>query len=92
MQESGDPTAGFILLGIVLLTAYWSIRGIIQLFQRHNAILVILYLFFLFPIAYLHALILGIFGSSKAKREAAKIKAEAERQMEIERIKSESKS
>ena len=87
MQEVSESTIGFIILGIVVITAYWSIRGIIQLFQRHNSIIVIFYLVFLFPIAYFHALLLGIFGSSKASREAAEIEAEASRQIKIEKAK-----
>ena len=58
----------FLVLGFLLLTLYWTIRGLVQIFQRHNAILVILYIVFLFPIAYLHMLILGIFASSKKER------------------------
>ncbi len=58
----------YLVLGFVLLTIYWSIRGLIQIFQRHNAILVVVYIIFLLPVAYLHMLILGIWGSSKGKR------------------------
>ena len=38
------------------------------MFQRYNAILVVFYFVLLFPIAYLHAFMLGIFGSSKKER------------------------
>ena len=65
MDDSSLPTIGFI---IVLLTIYWTIRGLVQIFQRHNAILVVLYIVFLFPIAYIHMFILGVFGSSKKKQ------------------------
>ena len=58
----------YLVLGFVVLTIYWSIRGLIQIFQRHNAILVVVYIIFLFPIAYFHMLILGIWGSSKNQR------------------------
>ena len=47
---------------------YWSVRGLIGMFQRHNTILVVLYLIILFPIAYIHMLILGMFGNSKKER------------------------
>ena len=65
MDDSSLPTIGFI---IVVLTIYWTIRGLVQIFQRHNAILVVLYIVFLFPIAYIHMFILGVFGSSKKKQ------------------------
>ena len=58
----------FLVLGFLLLTLYWTIRGLVQIFQRHNAILVILYIVFLFPIAYLYMLILGMFASSKKEK------------------------
>jgi len=65
MDTSSLSTIGFI---IVVLTIYWTIRGLVQIFQRHNAILVVLYIVFLFPIAYIHMFILGVFGSSKKKQ------------------------
>jgi len=65
MDNSSLSTIGFI---IVVLTIYWTIRGLVQIFQRHNAILVVLYIVFLFPIAYIHMFILGVFGSSKKKQ------------------------
>ena len=49
MDDSSISTIGFI---IVVLTIYWTIRGLVQIFQRHNAILVVLYIVFLFPIIY----------------------------------------
>ena len=68
-----DPDPALIVLMVLLLfTLYWSVRGFIQLFQRHDSILVIFYLIFLFPIAYCHMLLLGMFGHSKAKRERSK--------------------
>ena len=63
-----DSTISNIGILIVVLTIYWTIRGLVQIFQRHNAILVVLYIVFLFPIAYIHMFILGVFGSSKKKR------------------------
>ena len=87
MENIDETTVGFIVLGVLAVTAYWSIRGILQLFQRHNSIVVIVYLIFLFPVAYLHALLLGVFGKSKAKRLEAEIEAEAEKQIKIDDIK-----
>jgi len=63
---------------ILLLTLYWSIRGLLGLFHRHNPIVIILYIIFLFPIAYCHMLILGIFGSSKKAIIKRKAEEEAE--------------
>jgi hypothetical protein len=81
-----DQTTVYIIIGLLLLTIYWSLRGLIQLFQRHNAILVILYIVFLFPIAYLHMLILGIWGASKNKRmkKSAKEKVKFDKMVEEE--------
>ena len=69
-----DSPLELIILLIIVLTLYWTIRGLVQIFQRHNAILVVLYIIFLFPIAYIHMFILGVFGSSKKKRILNKAK------------------
>jgi len=70
---------GYDVLGIIfLLTIYWSFRGLIGLFHRHNPVMIILYIIFLFPFAYIHMLILGIFGSSKKNIMLKKAKKEAE--------------
>ena len=65
-METGDSTllTGVILI-VILLLGYWALRGIGQLFERYNPILVIFYLFLLFPVAMFHAFILGMFGRSK---------------------------
>jgi hypothetical protein len=78
-----------IVIGIIILSIYWSIRGLVQLFQRHNVILVVIYLVFLFPIAYFHMLILGIWGSSKKDRilKEAKEKAQFDKLVEEEKNK-----
>ncbi len=69
-----------LVILFLALTLYWSVRGIIQMFQRYNAILVVFYFVLILPIAYFHAFMLGVFGSSKKnrlKREvAARVKAE----------------
>ena len=71
MDDSSISTIGFI---IVVFTIYWTIRGLVQIFQRHNAILVVLYIVFLFPIAYIHMFILWVFRSSKKNRTLNKAK------------------
>ena len=80
----------YVFLGLLILTIYWSFRGLIGLFQRHNPIVIILYIIFLFPIAYIHMLFLGIFGSSKKEilKKKAKEKVEFEKLVESERKKS----
>ena len=77
----------WLLLGLVIFLAYRTLRGVVKLFQRHNSILVVCYLVFLPPIALLHALILDIFGKSKAAKEATEIEAEASRQLAVEQAK-----
>jgi len=54
-----------------------------------NVILVVIYLVFLFPIAYCHMLILGIWGSSKKDRilKKAKEKAQFDKLVEEEKNK-----
>ena len=67
--------ATLVIIGLVIsvVALYVSIRGLIQLFQRHNSILVIFYIVLLSPIAFIHGLILGIFGKSKKKREQEEV-------------------
>ena len=86
MDTSSLSTIGFI---IVVLTIYWTIRCLVQIFQRHNAILVVLYIVFLFPIAYIHMFILGVFGSSKKKQilKQAKEKVQFDKFVEQEKYK-----
>ena len=86
VESFANDAVTLIVTVLLLFTLYWSIRGFIQLFQRHNSILVIFYLVFLFPIAYCHMLLLCIFGSSKRQRFLREAEAEATRQLEIERI------
>ena len=71
MDESSITVIGFLF---IVLTIFWTIRGLVQIFGRHNSILVVLYIVFLFPIAYIHMFILGVFGSSKKKRILIKAK------------------
>lgn len=76
------------ILGIiVLLGGYWSIRGFIGMFQRYNAILIILYLVFLFPVAFTHMFLLGMFGKSKKQRIKEEIQQEAKKQVLVEKEK-----
>ena len=74
----GDSSISGIGLLLILLTIYWSFRGLVQIFERHNSILVILYIVFLFPIAYIHMFLLGVFGSSYKKRMLREVKDKVE--------------
>ena len=78
-----------LVLLFLVLTIYWTIRGLVQIFQRHNSILVVLYIIFLFPVAYIHLFILGVFGSSKKKRilKQAKEKVQFDKFVEQEKSK-----
>ena len=78
-----------LVLLFLVLTIYWTIRGLVQIFQRHNSILVVLYIIFLFPVAYIHLFILGVFGSSKKKRilKQAKEKVQFDKFVEQEKNK-----
>jgi hypothetical protein len=86
MNESSITVISFLF---IFLTIYWTIRGFVQIFQRHNSILVVLYIIFLFPIAYIHLFILGVFGSSKKKRilKQAKEKVQFDKFVEQEKSK-----
>ena len=86
-ETLSNDAATLIVTVILIFTLYWSIRGFIQLFQRHNSILVIFYLVFLFPIAYCHMLFLGIFGQSQKVRLQKEIEKEANKQLKIDSIK-----
>ena len=82
-----NDTITFFIIGFLIVTLYWTIRGLVQIFQRHNVILVVLYIVFLFPIAYCHMLILGMFASSKKERmlKAVQDKVEFDQLVEEEK-------
>ena len=86
MNESSITVISFLF---IFLTIYWTIRSLVQIFQRHNSILVVLYIIFLFPVAYIHLFILGVFGSSKKKRilKQAKEKVQFDKFVEQEKSK-----
>jgi hypothetical protein len=84
MDDSSISGIGLLL---ILLTIYWSFRGLVQIFERHNSILVILYIVFLLPIAYIHMFLLGVFGSSYKKRILKEVKDKVEFDRLVEREK-----
>ena len=86
-MEDGDTVIGVTSLILFLLMAYWSLRGIGQLFERYNPVMALLYLFLLFPIAFLHAFLLGIFGKSKEQRMQEAIEDEVDFQLNVEKEK-----
>lgn len=68
-----DDTKIAIIALTMAAALFVSIRGLIQLFQRNNSILVVFYIVLLSPIAFIHGLILGLFGKSKKKREEEEV-------------------
>ena len=84
-MDSADAGVAFIALFIFIIGGYWVLRGIGQLFERYNPILVILYLFLLCPVAIFHALLLGIFGKSKKERLKKIVENEVEFQLRVQK-------
>ena len=76
-----------IALTVFLLIIYWLLDGIRGLFHRYNALLVIIYLVFLTPLALIHAFLIGFFGDSEEDRRRQAIEDEAEFQLEVEKEK-----
>jgi len=60
---------------------------LINIFERHDSSILILYIIFLFPIAYIHMFLLGVFGSSKKKRKLR----QAEKDAQLEKLLAERK-
>jgi hypothetical protein len=73
-----------ISLLFALLILYWIAKGTILLFQRYNTLLVVAYVVFIFPVAFIHAFFLGIFGKSQEELLRREAQQEAKRQMLIE--------
>lgn len=67
-----------------LLLLYWVIKGTLFLFQRYHALLVIAYIVFIFPVAFIHAFFLGVFGKSQEELLREEAQMEAKRQMLVE--------
>ena len=74
------------LIGLLfaLLLLYWVIKGTFFLFQRYHALLVIAYIVFIFPVAFIHAFFLGVFGKSQEELLREEAQMEAKRQMLVE--------
>jgi hypothetical protein len=89
MDESSITGIGFLF---IVLTIFWTIRGLVQIFERHNSILVVLYIVFLFPIAYIHMFILGVFGSSQKKRDKERMLKEVKEKVEFDKLYEEEKN
>lgn len=67
-----------------LLLLYWVIKGTLFLFQRYHALLVIAYIVFIFPVAFIHAFFLGVFGKSQEELLREEAQKEAKRQILVE--------
>jgi hypothetical protein len=78
-----DEILKYLVIGLLLM-AWWSVRGLIGLFRRHNPILVVCYFIFLFPVAFVHMFFLGVFGKSKKEMDKIEIDREAEIQAAAE--------
>jgi len=64
-MDIGDLTFSHILVLIIsILACYLALRGIGQLLNRYNPILVIIYFYFFSSIAISHALLLGTFSKT----------------------------
>ncbi len=87
-----ETTIGLMALIVLVLALFVSLRGLLQLFQRYNSILVIFYIVFLSPIAFLHGLILGVFGKSKKTLEEQEIARLARIQLAVDAKIQESKA
>lgn len=74
------------LVGLLfaLLLLYWVIKGTLFLFQRYHALLVIAYIVFIFPVAFIHAFFLGVFGKSQEELLREEAQKEAKRQILVE--------
>ncbi len=54
---------------LVVIFIYFSVLGCIDMFHRHHAFLIILYLVILFPLACIHMFLRGVFRVSKKWRK-----------------------
>jgi len=73
----GNTIVGLIGLLILALVIGVAWKGIFKIFYKYNTLLVIAYIFFLFPIAFCHILLLGLFGDSKEEIFKKKAKEQA---------------
>jgi hypothetical protein len=73
----GDTIVGLIGLLILALVIGVAWKGIFKIFYKYNTLLVITYIVFLFPIAFCHILLLGLFGDTKKQMMAKKVKEQA---------------
>ena len=74
----GNVIVGLIGLLILALVIGVAWKGIFKIFYKYNTLLVIAYIFFLFPIAFCHILLLGLFGDSKEEILKKKAKEQAQ--------------
>ena len=86
MENDGSNFIILLVLAVVI-GIVWN--GAIKLFYKYNTLLVIAYIFFLFPIAFCHILLLGLFGDSKEEilKKKAKEQAQFDKLVEEEKNK-----
>ena len=74
MENDGSNFIILIVLAVVI-GIVWN--GAIKLFYKYNTLLVIAYIVILFPFAFFHTILLGLFGDSKKQILAKKVKEQA---------------
>ena len=78
------PEMLFVIFAIVVGVAY---NGAIKLFYKYNTLLVIAYIVFLFPIALVHSILIGLFGDNRKQILAKKVKEQAKFEKMVEKEK-----
>jgi len=79
------------VIAVAVLGGYWFIKGAIRLFQRHNAIVMILYASLLFPVFAFHAGCVGMFGKSQKEYDNQVVEQHAKLMREAVKFNEESK-
>ena len=76
-----------LLLIILAILVGIACNGAIKLFYKYNTLLVIAYIVFLFPIALVHSILIGLFGDNRKQILAKKVKEQARFEKMVEKEK-----
>ena len=76
-----------LLLIIFAILVGIACNGAIKLFYKYNTLLVIAYIVFLFPIALVHSILIGLFGDNRKQILAKKVKEQARFEKMVEKEK-----
>ena len=68
------PEMLFVIFAIIVGI---TCNGAIKLFYKYNTLLVIAYIVFLFPVAFAHSFLIGLFGDNRKQILAKKVKEQA---------------